>query len=647
MMRVRLKVGVFSPVHTLSCIILTSTSVYPYERRFQCGSEFVWGSPPLSHLPVIMSSEWAKFTIFENEGLCFQPIDVPGDGNCFYHALALSPLLPTNEMLQIREMICQFALGLGRFAAEDIVRLLHTFVALGPSSLVDIIATMRRPGSWATNIDIVLASLYFNVDIVCFSNLSPTIEVFRTSTFLENHLPNYNLSSPVSLFIFHHQYLRPLSPTTEAHRHRLNHYCLLQPLVQHAGRQIAPISNSPDASAAPICTTRKSFVQSSGLQWFQKPTSTASKKKGVSKSKSREKSVKLKKPKTMTAVAAANHAKNLAVVMKWPNLMGINQEEAAKHDAARMLELKRRKDRADCLINCHEFAVIELLLSSMIDRVEAILDDDTPVVISKTRSRLSGRPKEQTWEMYGLMIAFHLHPNLGGGDFGVFQTVFGNTVPSETMRSWLRKENIYKWVDLVQVANKEDVMRIVPESKRFLFQKGDNSSRLSEKILCKYVTKASSLSSKYVQKQLVFKTALVSAQKAAAMAKKDNMKIFSSSKRQRLPAAGVETLKNLGRPVKYPDQAEFAEKLIRSRFDHGDPVTFEQVLSSFRREFSCPVIFKYFQAVVQNDHCLRVWLRRLLDRISFSERAGTISQKIPTWRGRQQPEYAQPLCKMK
>src|SRR5689334_4610758 len=88
---------------------------------------------------VIMSSEWARFTIFKHEGLCFQPFDVPGDGNCFYHALALSPLVPTTETRQIREMICQFALGLGRVAAQDIVRLLHTFVPHGPSNSVEVI----------------------------------------------------------------------------------------------------------------------------------------------------------------------------------------------------------------------------------------------------------------------------------------------------------------------------------------------------------------------------------------------------------------------------------------------------------------------------------------------------------------------------
>lgn len=271
------------------------------------------------------------------------------------------------------------------------------------------------------------------------------------------------------------------------------------------------------------------------------------------------------------------------------------------------------------LLNCEQMSVVENVLSSLVDPVESILREEVTVIESKSRPRLSGRSTEQTWEMRALMIAFHLHPNLGGGDFDVFDNVFGHAVRPETMRSWLQKENIYKWIDFVLVASNGNVFRIVTESKRYIFDVGDDARTMSDKILSKFVSAVAMISSKYKQKQLVVRSSSISEQQTSAMAKSDKTKIVINNETQRLPAAVSQVSMNLGRPVKYPKHIMFAQNMIISRFEHGDPATFEKIIALLCREFLCSEKFKEFQIVIQTDHSLLVWLRRLLDLIRYSD----------------------------
>jgi hypothetical protein len=110
------------------------------------------------------------------------------------------------------------------------------------------------------------------------------------------------------------------------------------------------------------------------------------------------------------------------------------------------------------------------------------------------------------------------------------------------------------------------------------------------------------------------------------MAKKSGS-IYIGNSLHRIPDAGKET--KLGAPIKYLAQNEFASSLIRERFERGDPASFCEIITALRIQYSTAKENKKFQIVMKSDHSLRVWLRRLLKRMQFSERLGTISQKVP------------------
>ena len=79
----------------------------------------------------------SQFNLFQHDGMTFVPRDVPGDGNCLFHCVAMSPIVPNNNVQSLRKAIYDFALGLGRAVAEKVFNLLHNPALKGAVSFID------------------------------------------------------------------------------------------------------------------------------------------------------------------------------------------------------------------------------------------------------------------------------------------------------------------------------------------------------------------------------------------------------------------------------------------------------------------------------------------------------------------------------
>ncbi len=129
--------------------------------------------------------------------------------------------------------------------------------------------------------------------------------------------------------------------------------------------------------------------------------------------------------------------------------------------------------------------------------------------------------------------------------------------------------------------------QIVPESKRLIFVKGDGRSTVSDKILSKNVGIASAFDkNKSSQLKLTVNMGAMSAQKSVALARKHKDVRYLSSATRRPPRAGDNICMMLGRSVKYQVQAEYVEQHVTTRFDRGDPSTFEEAVIAVRTMFS-------------------------------------------------------------
>ena len=212
-----------------------------------------------------------------------------------------------------------------------------------------------------------------------------------------------------------------------------------------------------------------------------KPVSAAAKRKGVCLSPPKP-NRNSKNPKT--PASEATHQNNMIVVNLWSQIIGIDREAAARHNEARIEELKRLSERSERRIACEDSLSVESVLDSIIDKVESLLSVQPTKVPVVTLP--SGRPKEMTWHARALMVAFDVHQDLGAGNFEIFHTVFGYLVQKETLRNWHRKEKVYKWIEIMESATKADILQIVPEKKRIIFVKGSEDSKVKEKILSRF-----------------------------------------------------------------------------------------------------------------------------------------------------------------
>ena len=198
-----------------------------------------------------------------------------------------------------------FANGAGRSVAERVVCLLHSPSVGTSGTFNEYIARMAQPGRWASNIEMVLLRLFCHVNVISFSNISTGIEMFCADTFISKHLPDvYNGHSTITLHLYHHLYLQPLTAVSPASLNCLNHFALLTPCRALCDDPVIESTDPPSpAESQPrppmksveslkkrkTSTTiespkkKKVTVQSSIESFFTKPTSSAAERQGVSK----------------------------------------------------------------------------------------------------------------------------------------------------------------------------------------------------------------------------------------------------------------------------------------------------------------------------------------------------------------------------
>jgi hypothetical protein len=581
-----------------------------------------------------MDSEWARFQAFEHEGRQFRPEDVSGDGNCFYRAAVRSGNFPVIDHAALREAVFLFSVGVGRQCAEQAFQLLHQTSPHSPVLFEDVINGLRRNGSYASNIDMVVLSIQFDCDVFVYSNLNTGIEAWSSKVFVQQHMTDYAISSTCTeLHIYHHQYRRPL---TSAPLYRLNHFAFLFEVTNCAVR------NDNTDKATSICNEQsrlphtliqrceqnadspapKTFVQQT-LAGFFKPVSVSGKRPRLSVAAPKtQRSVKAKTP---SATAQEKHTKNLQVVALWSTLIGIDKEAAAAQDAARLESLRYRLDYQRRRKECEALTVVESVLESIIDSVV----QNAQVTITKLPAVVmpSGRPKELTWQTRSLMIAFHLHSDFGAGDYDIFSSIFCHLVKNDTLRDWLRKEKIYKWIGIVRDVTKKDILSFIPEQKRAIFEKGSCEGKVEDKLLRDLQDKADSHASSCKQPQLLINNGMLSVQKSSALAKKNEQVIYVKKSTCRIPDGGSN--KKLGPPVRYKDQSEWVTDLIISRFQRGEPMTREEAYAATRARWK-DTDNSAFKKMLHDGKHFRTWLTRLLHRIMYSDRSGSIGQKVPS-----------------
>jgi hypothetical protein len=337
-------------------------------------------------------------------------------------------------------------------------------------------------------------------------------------------MPAFSLTNPLTIRTYHHTFMRPLTPATPASAPiRLNHFACLH-LTELIEQEVNQIEGSPAIQIPPVITpndekkdvhnagthnqtprSEPPLLKQSDLRSWCKPVSLASKRKGISV-KVQNKLPKVSKTGTISQKAAAKRDKNLLIMQRFCETVTINKSAAENFLKLRLEEMQRRADLDERLSQCTDAATVNEVLSGLLEQVVKLSDDEPSSTFCKIVAP-TGRPKELTWEMRSHLIAFYLHPDLGGSDFSIFGTVFGDIVRPETLRSWLRKENIYKWIGYVKLYTKADIMRVIRPKHRYIFQNGREEAKVGDKALAKFISVEAQLQTTGKQRQLLINKA--------------------------------------------------------------------------------------------------------------------------------------------
>ena len=187
--------------------------------------------------------QWALFLsrgLFYNE-LLFEPMEVKGDGNCLYRAVACGYAFPVDymafRMLVADKATCMF----NNSSHDSVMQLLYN--CLRPdkcnlSFLEYVDEKIRRDKQYASELDMVIISVAVNINVRCISNYRTGFQEHNSSEFLKqlkNSLTDagvqcQKLNDAISkdakdIWVYHHRHGLPTEPDTGD---KLDHYCFLR-----------------------------------------------------------------------------------------------------------------------------------------------------------------------------------------------------------------------------------------------------------------------------------------------------------------------------------------------------------------------------------------------------------------------------------
>ena len=179
-----------------------------------------------------MNAEWTKFNAC---GLAFNdyvflPHNVPGNGNCFYHAIVESQVSTTffNNILLCHLLFDTILLmynkedNIWRLILDKVFRSYNKHI-----QFTDYVIESRNNRRWATDLEMVLFYLAFGYDVQSISNLPTGFVVFNASTYIDLLgvvLPLNFVKLQQCVYVYYYAHSHPLT----IGQFPLDHYCILK-----------------------------------------------------------------------------------------------------------------------------------------------------------------------------------------------------------------------------------------------------------------------------------------------------------------------------------------------------------------------------------------------------------------------------------
>ena len=155
----------------------------------------------------------------------FQFIDVPGDGDCFFHSILKSTYL-SGFSSSVHELRMYLASRTKMNDANDIIlqRIFH-YHGVDVFTWLNRITTMRR---WANELDMILAAYLLHVNIITVGNYMNGF-ISNNMQLNLNHISqcnDYHITRSSTIYVYFHIYKNPIARMSDG-----NHFAYMHPIT--------------------------------------------------------------------------------------------------------------------------------------------------------------------------------------------------------------------------------------------------------------------------------------------------------------------------------------------------------------------------------------------------------------------------------
>jgi len=539
----------------------------------------------------------------------FKLEDVLGDGNCFFHSLIKSPYINVDCHMQLRRMLVD------RVEAELTNRKSGGLVEkLGricyENDLSKWVQNIKRPGSWAGTCAAVLLCFFLEINICIVTNKLRSFYVVDVRKWMRTKGLYFIREEASTVFLYHHLFRHPFTRSDNC-----NHFAHMWE-IDKSDVESCSIYGSETQSVEEA--KKNTDVENNPLDLAGDEPENENDVDDVMgdvsddpQSRQQLRSAKLKnkqeRMKEQLSSAKLKKKQKQTRMMDFLGKMAVNNRQIAELEAER-----KSVDEWDRELECA--LCVERLVSS-IEVQDAVNSRITVRHVSKGR-------KEFDWASRSVIIYFYLHPSLGKKDLersaGLFQ------VNPRTLEGWLTKEDMKKrWISMVNELSFDDVLRAIPDSS---IKKRLQALPIHPRV--KKLTVSTKVKGSF--RILTKNSSFTKSHQGIVAIANANGSIYVKQ--------GDKRIKRQVNTTKHPQVQDFIRETVVSRWNMGFPISTDElrrlVVKKSRTQNNWEAWSEiYAKGTTQSIKKLGVFLRRAIQKIGYSVRKSTVSQKIPEdWR---------------
>ena len=140
----------------------------------------------------------------------FKLNDVPGDGNCFFHSVALSDLVNISNHSDLREHLAETISHVASNKNEH-KEVIELFELTGGN--VKLQSWIDKIKTWADQSSALFIAYIYQINVVIISNLEKGFDYFDVKQWSTMHRQKIIPDDCETLYLYHFMFQRPFSPS--------------------------------------------------------------------------------------------------------------------------------------------------------------------------------------------------------------------------------------------------------------------------------------------------------------------------------------------------------------------------------------------------------------------------------------------------